>query len=132
MNAPASVLARALEGFFIDYLPRQRAMSPNTLQNYRDSLKLFLLFVAGKKRDPSTLTVKQLTPERILAFLQHLESDRKNKACTRNIRLSAIHSFFRYLGGQQPQYLELVQRVLSVPFKRMESREIHHLVAGDD
>jgi integrase/recombinase XerD len=127
MNAPASVLARTLGGFFTDYLPRQRAMSPNTLHNYRDSLKLFLLFVAGKKRDPSTLTVEQLTPERILAFLQHLESDRKNKPCTRNIRLSAIHSFFRYLGGQQPQYLELAQRVLSVPFKRTDSREIQHL-----
>jgi site-specific recombinase XerD len=127
MNAPASVLARTLEGFFTDYLPRQRAMSPNTLHNYRDSLKLFLLFVAGKKRDPSTLTAEQLTPERILAFLQHLETDRKNKPCTRNIRLSAIHSFFRYLGGQQPQYLELAQRVLSVPFKRTESREIQHL-----
>jgi site-specific recombinase XerD len=127
MNAVASLLARTLEGFFTDYLPRQRAMSPNTLHNYRDSLKLFLLFVAGKKGDPSTLTVEELTPERILAFLQHLETERKNKPCTRNIRLSAIHRFFRYLGGQQPQYLAQAQRVLNVPFKRTESREIQHL-----
>lgn len=123
----ASVLSRTLYSFFIDYLPRHRAMSPHTLHSYRDSLKLLLRFVAGKKHDPSTLTVEQLTVNQILAFLEHLESGRRNKACTRNVRLTAIHSFFRYLGGQYPEHLQQAQRVLSIPFKRVATREIEHL-----
>jgi site-specific recombinase XerD len=124
---PASLLAQTLRIFFTDYLPRQRDMSPHTLHSYRDSLKLFLLFVAGPKQDSSNLTVEQLTVERTLAFLNDLEKSRKNKACTRNIRLSAIHSFFRYLGAQQPQYLEQTQRILGIPFKRTEQRVVQHL-----
>ena len=128
MNPTArSVLSGALHGFFTEYLPRQRAMSPHTLHSYRDSLKLLLRFVAGMKQDPTTLTVEQLTVNQILAFLDHLESGRKNKACTRNVRLTAIHSFFRYLAGLHPEHLEQAQRVLSIPFKRVATREIQHL-----
>lgn len=123
----ASVLSSALHGYFTDYLPRQRAMSPHTLHSYRDSLKLLLVFIAGKKHDPSTLMVEQLTVNQILVFLEHLESGRRNQACTRNVRLTAIHSFFRYLGGLHPEHLEQVQRVLSIPFKRVVTREIQHL-----
>jgi integrase/recombinase XerD len=126
-SAAASVLSKALHAFFTDYLTRQRAMSPHTLHSYRDSLKLLLRFVAGKKRDPSALTVEQLTGNQILAFLEHLETGRHNKACTRNVRLTAIHSFFRYLGSLYPEHLEQAQRVLSIPFKRAAIREIHHL-----
>ncbi len=76
-------LADALHDFFTDYLPRQGALSPHTLYSYRDSLKLWLQFVAGKKSDPSQLTVEQLTAERLAAFLQHLEAGRKNAVTTR-------------------------------------------------
>ena len=124
--SPTSLLARTLHGFFTDYLPHQRGMSPHTLHSYRDSLKLFLQFAAGKKQDPSALTVEQLTVKCTLAFLQHLEVGRKNQASTRNIRLSAIHSFFRYLGTQQPAYLEQVQHILGIPFKRTALREVQH------
>jgi site-specific recombinase XerD len=121
-----TTLAVTLQGFFTDYLPRQRALSPHTLQSYRDSLKLLLQFTAGKKGDPSQLTVEHLSVERITAFLQSLETGRHNKVSTRNVRLSAIHSFFRYLGGQCPEHLERTQRILSVPFKRTETRQIEH------
>jgi site-specific recombinase XerD len=124
---PAATLAAVLHGFFSDYLPRQRALSPNTLHSYRDSLKLLLQFVAGKKADPSQLTIDQLTVEQLTAFLQHLEAGRKNATSTRNVRLSAIHSFMRYLGAHHPQYMAQAQRLLSVPFKRSGTREIHHL-----
>lgn len=127
ISGNASLLARSLHGFFTDYLPRQKALSPHTLHSYRNSLKLFLQFVAGGKRDPSRITLEELTVERTLAFLHHLEVDRKNQSSTRNIRLSAIHSFFRYLGSQQPDYLEQAQRILNLPFKRTEQREIQHL-----
>jgi len=123
----ATTLATALHGFFTDYLPQQRALSPHTLYSYRDSLKLLLQFVAGKKSDPSQLIVEQLTVEQLTAFLQYLEAGRKNATATRNVRLSAIHSFMRYLGIHHPEYLSQTQRLLSVPFKRTTTREIKHL-----
>lgn len=128
MNQPKSpTLALALKGFFLDYLPQQRALSPLTLQSYRDSLKLLLQFAAGQKGDPSHLAVEDLSVEKVAAFLQSLETRRKNRVSTRNVRLSAIHSFFRYLGGQHPEHLQQTQRILSIPFKRTGSREIQHL-----
>jgi site-specific recombinase XerD len=121
-----STLAQGLHRFFRDYLVTQRAMSPHTLQSYRDSLKLLLQFAAGKKGDPSALTIEQITSDRIAAFLNHLEDRRKNQTCTRNIRLSAIHSFFRYFGSQYPEHLGQVQRVLGIPFKRTDKRQVHY------
>jgi integrase/recombinase XerD len=129
--SPSSTLAMAVHGFFTDYLPRQRALSPHTLQSYRDSLKLLLQFAAGTKGDPSQLTVAQLSVERIMAFLQSLESSRQNLISTRNVRLSAIHSFFRYFGGRCPEYLEQAQRILSIPFKRTLTRQIEHFEADE-
>jgi integrase/recombinase XerD len=128
MKQPKSpILALALKGFFLDYLPQQRALSPLTLQSYRDSLKLLLQFAAGQKGDPSQLAVEDLSVEKVTAFLQSLEILRKNRVSTRNVRLSAVHSFFRYLGGQHPEHLQQAQRILSIPFKRTGSREIQHL-----
>ena len=126
-SSKPSTLARALKSFFMDYLPRQRALSPLTLQSYRDSLKLLLRFAAGEKGDPGQLGVEELGVPMITAFLQSLETTRQNQASTRNVRLSAIHSFFRYLGAQFPEYLEQAQRVLGIPFKRTGTREIEHL-----
>lgn len=123
----SSILARSLHGFFTDYLLQQRAMSPHTRHSYRDSLKLLLRFASGKNGDPCAIMVKDLNAEQILAFLQHLETRRKNQPATRNVRLSAIHSFFRYLAGQHPEHLEQAQQVLGIPFKRTRSREVQHL-----
>jgi len=117
-------LALALQGFFTDYLPRQRALSPQTLHSYRDSLKLLLQFTAGASGDPSRLTVEQLGVSQVTAFLGSLETQRRNRVSTRNVRLSAIHSFFRYLGGQCPEHLAQAQRILSIPFKRTGTRQI--------
>ena len=125
-SAKASTLAVALKGFFLDYVPHQRALSPHTLQSYRDSLKLLLQFSAGEKGDPSQLVVEQLSVEKVTAFLQSLETGRRNRVSTRNVRLSALHSFFRYLAGQHPEHLDQAQRILSIPFKRTGSREIEH------
>ncbi len=124
-TSPATTLVCTLRGFLIEYLPRQRGMSPHTVHSYRDSLKLLLQFVAAKG-DLSQITIEQLSVERIAAFLSHLEAKRRNQASTRNVRLSAIHSFFRYLGSQAPEHLNHVQRILSIPFKRTGTREIQH------
>jgi len=122
-----STLASLLNSFFTDYLPRQRSLSPHTLHSYRDALKLLLLFVAGKRGDPTELSLEQLNVQRVTTFLAHLEAQRRNRAETLNVRLSAIHSFFRFVATQCPEHLAQAQRILSVPFKRTGVREIHHL-----
>jgi integrase/recombinase XerD len=127
MKGAQNTLSDALHRFFTDYLPKQRAFSPHTLQSYRDSLKLLLQFVAGEQAGPCQLDVEHLTVEQVTAFLQNLEEVRKNQVSTRNVRLSAIHSFFRYLGAYHPDHLAQAQRILSLPFKRTETREIEHL-----
>ena len=124
---PRSSLASALRVFLTDYLPQQRALSSHTLHSYRDSLKLLVQFVAGKKADPSQLAMEQLTYERVMAFLLHLETRRHNQVSTRNVRLSAIRSFFRFVGIHYPEHLLLAQRILSAPLKRTALREIQHL-----
>jgi site-specific recombinase XerD len=121
-----ATLARALHTFFLDYLPKQRAFSADTRRSYRDSIKLLLRFVVGKLGDPSGLEVEHLNVERILAFLEHLETARHNSVGTRNVRLAAIHSFFRYVGTQYPEHLAQVQRIMSIPVKRAAQREIEH------
>jgi integrase/recombinase XerD len=128
MSQPKSVtVASLLHHFFVDYLPRQRALSPHTLCSYRDSIKLLLQFFVKKHGDISKLAVEHLTVAHITVFLQHLEIERSNCTGTRNVRLSAIHSFFRYLGEQCPEHLAQAQRILAVPFKRTSTREIKHL-----
>ena len=123
----SSSVALMLRGFFIDYVPCQRGLSPQPRLSYRDSLKLLLKFAAGKKGDASQLTVEELTVERIAAFLQSLEIGRNNRVSTRNVRLSAIQSFFRYLGGECSEHLVQTQRILAIPFNRTETREIANL-----
>ncbi len=128
MNAPRpNALARALRSFFADHLPRVRGSSPHTILSYRDSLVLFLRFVAGlRTRSVSQLGLDDLGPPEVLAFLEHLETNRHNLVATRNVRLAAIHAFFRYCATADPTRVERCQRVLAVPFKRTRSRTIEY------
>jgi len=122
-----NALARALRGFFADHLPRVRGTSPHTVLSYRDSLVLLLRFVANRRaRSVSQLDLEDLGPSDVLDFLQHLESDRHNLVATRNVRLAAIHAFFRYCATDDPARVEQCQRVLAVPFKRSRSRPIEY------
>jgi len=130
MNTP-NVLALAIRRFLGDYLPLQRAFSVHTIQSYRDSLKLLLQFVAKPKRRVADLTVGDLMPVKIIAFLDHLEQHRGNDASTRNVRLSAIHSFFDYLGAGWPEHLEQARRILAISFKRTDHRTIDYLEAEE-
>lgn len=126
-----NVLALALQRFLGDYLPHQRALSVHTIWSYRDSLKLLLQFAAGPKRRVADLTVINLTPAKIIAFLDHLEAQHGNEATTRNVRLSAIHSFFDYLGAGWPEHLDQARRVLAITFKRTTHRTIDYLEAAE-
>jgi integrase/recombinase XerD len=121
-------LACALHGFFADYLPRLRGLSPHTILSYRDSLLLLLRYLAAQIECPvAHLSFEAIEPLRVLAFLNHLEQERGNGIPTRNVRLSAIHSFFRYVAAHHPERLEQAQRILGIPFKRTRTREVEYL-----
>jgi site-specific recombinase XerD len=86
-----------LQAFFTDRLMRQRQASPNTIASYRDSFCLLLKFALHRlNKAPSTLSIEDLDAPFIAAFLDYLEKDRGNSARSRNVRLAAIHSFFKY------------------------------------
>jgi site-specific recombinase XerD len=123
-----NTLARALRGFFADHLPRVRGASPHTVLSYRDTLALLLRFLAEKKMRPVVdLDLDDLDPDVLLAFLDHLERDRKSSAATRNVRLAAVHAFARYVASRHPEWIELCQRLLAVPFKRAQTRAVEYL-----
>ncbi len=124
----SNLLGLALRDYFTDHLPRLRGMSPNTIQSYRDSLVLLLRFLAcDRKRTVADLDLTDIDPQRVLAFLSYLERDRKNGVTTRNVRLSAIHAFFRYVGTRYPDQLDQVQRIIGLPFKRALQRAVEYL-----
>ncbi len=127
MNAPGSIAAR-LQAFFTERLMHERNVSPHTVAAYRDTFRLLLGFVQLRlRKPPSSLSLTDLDAPLIGAFLDHLERNRGNAARTRNARLAAIHSFFRYLALQEPMHAALIQRVLAMPTKRYERRPIDFL-----
>jgi len=112
-------LAPLLEGFFSTRLIAQSDVSPNTIASYRDCFRLLLHFTQVRLgHAPFTLTLAHLDASVISAFLQDLEIKRSCSARTRNLRLTAIRSFFRYAALEAPEHAELVQRVLAIPPKR--------------
>ncbi len=123
-----NTLGATLWDFFSNYLPKLRGMRPHTILSYRDSLKLILLFVSEQECvSVSDLAVEDIGVPEVIAFLEYLEKDRSNGVGTRNIRLSAIHSFFRYLAAVHPEHLGQSQRILSIPFKRASTTSVEYL-----
>jgi integrase/recombinase XerD len=121
-------LAPTLEAYCTDRLIRQRRASPHTIASYRDTFRLLLGYIhrtAGTP--PSRLEITDLDAATVGAFLQHLEHERGNTARTRNIRLAAIHSFFRFCALRHPEHAALIQRVLAIPRKRDEKRTVTFL-----
>lgn len=114
-----------LQSFFLDRLLRQRQASPHTIASYRDTFRLLLQFAASRlSTAPSKLRTEQLDTAFIGQFLDHIEKERGNSARTRNARLAAIHSFFRYVALNEPAHALLSQRVLAMPNKRHERKPI--------
>lgn len=117
-----------LQAFFTDRLMHQRQASPNTIASYRDTFRLLLKFAQQLiKKDPSTLAIEDLDAPFIGAFLNHLEKDRGICPRSRNVRLAAIHSFFRYVSLNEPAHSAMAQRVLAMPSKRFDRRPIEFL-----
>jgi integrase/recombinase XerD len=113
-----STLAPTLQAFFTDRLARQRQASDHTIAAYRDTLRLLLVFTEQRTgKAPSAVNLADLDAPLIGAFLNHLETDRGNSARTRNARLAAIHSLFRYAALRHPDDAAVIQRVLAIPPK---------------
>ena len=141
MTTTAPSLGLHVQAFFGDYLTTQRALSQHTVLSYRDTFKLFLGFAARRRRKSvSDLGFADIGPDVVLAFLADLERSRKNSIRTRNTRLAALHTFFRYVAGHEPRVLDLCQRVNAIPVKKtrttpavyLEHDEVLHILSTID
>lgn len=125
-------LAKLVQEFFLKRLQQQRNASPHTIASYRDTLRLLLQYVSDQThRSPSSLSLQDLDSPRILGFLNHLESARKNSIRSRNARLAAVHSFFRYCSYHLPEALSTIQGVMAIPRKRSDHAEVEYLSAEE-
>jgi integrase/recombinase XerD len=123
-----SALAPTLQAFFTDRLIAQRRVSPHTIASYRDTMRLLLAYAQQQLvTPPAKLDFADLDAELISRFLDHLEHDRHNTIGTRNARLAAIRSLYRYASLQHPEHAALIARVLAIPPKRHDRTIITHL-----
>jgi integrase/recombinase XerD len=136
-----SALAPTLQAFFTDRLIGQRHASDHTVAAYRDTLRLLLGFAAHRTRkQPSQLDIADLDTPLITAFLDHLERLRNNSVRTRNARLAAIHSLFRFAALRHPEHAAVIEQGLAIPAKRhdqavvtfLTETEIDALLAAPD
>jgi integrase/recombinase XerD len=121
-------LAPTLQAFFTDRLTRQRQASAHTVAAYRDALKLLIAFTAKRTgRPPSGLDIADLNAEVITSFLDHLQHERANAVSTRNARLAAIRSLFRFAALRHPEHAATIEQVLAIPTKRSQRTLISYL-----
>lgn len=124
----AANLPALLQRFFTDRLQSQLGASPHTVASYRDAFRLLLVFASKRlRRTPSRLCVEDLDTTLLGAFLEHLEHGRANTPKTRNTRLAALRSFFRFVAYAEPACSLQCQRVLAIPTKRHERRPVEFL-----
>jgi integrase/recombinase XerD len=123
-----SALAPTLEAYFTERLVQQRQASPNTIAAYRDAWRLLLVFVQQHiGKEPCQLDLGDLDAPLVAAFLAHLETERHNSVRTRNARLAAIRSFFRFAALRHPEHAAVIPRVLAIPTKRCERAVVSYL-----
>ncbi|TMC49324.1 MAG: integrase [Chloroflexi bacterium] len=124
----ASPLPALIERFFTERLMHQQHASVHTVASYRDTFRLLLRFASGERRKPpSDLQLREIDAILISAFLDSLETQRSASTRTRNLRLTAIRSFFRFAAFEAPDHSAHIQRVLAIPSKRHDKRIIHFL-----
>lgn len=117
-----------LTKFLSDFLPGQKNVSPNTIRSYRDTFKLLLRYFQERERiPPEKLTMSCITQVRITSFLDWLETERGCSVTTRNLRLTAVHSFFRYAQAESPESLFHFQKVIAIPVKKGRKKTVEHL-----
>jgi site-specific recombinase XerD len=117
-----------LEGFFTQRLMQQKQASPHTIASYRDTFRLLFRFTEKRlQKPPSQLVLEEIDAPLIAAFLNDLEKNRSISPRSRNLRLTAIRSFFRYAAYESPAHSAQIQRVLAIPGKRYDRIQIHFL-----
>lgn len=127
-SAPAPSFAALVQAFFTQHLVEQRAMSPCTVATYRDAFVLFLDFAQKHLRKlPCSLSLADITPDLILAFLDHLEKERHNSVHSRNNRLAALRAFLKFASRRDVSSLHIVECALGVPMKRFERKVLGFL-----
>ena len=123
-----SSLAPALQAYFTERLITQRSSSPETIAAYRDAFRLLLRFAQEQTgKQPFELDIDDLDAPLIGSFLKHLEDDRGNGPRTRNARLGAIHSFYRFAALEHPEHAHTIARVMAIPTKRHERNTVTYL-----
>lgn len=123
-----TAIASYLSAFLREHLPQERRASPHTAETYAYAFQLLLCFAARRlKTEPSALELEQLDPPLVLAFLEHLETERGNSPKTRNARLAAISAFFRYLEYRLPSCLDQARRIHALPVKKTDEALIDYL-----
>lgn len=118
---PPPSFAALVQAYFAEHLTRHRALSPQTIATYRDAFTLFLRFAEScLGKSPTTMALADITPDLIMAFLDHLERQRHNSVRSRNARLAALRSFLKFAAHRDVSSLQVIERALGVPAKRFE------------
>ena len=118
--APPS-FAALVQSFFAEHLTQQRALSARTVAAYRDAFMLFLEFTQARlHKPPTSMLLTDITPARILAFLDPLEGGRHNAVRSRNARLAALRTFLKFAARRDIAAMQVVEQALGVPMKRFE------------
>jgi len=120
--------AALVQAYFAEYLTQQRALSAQTIAAYRDGFVLFLNFTEARLgKSPAAMALADITPELIMAFLDHLERQRHNSVRSRNARLAALRSFLKFAAHRDVSSLQVIERALGVPVKRFERQMFGYL-----
>ena len=123
-----TAIAPYMSAFLREHLPQERRASPHTCDTYAYAFQLLLCFAATRiKTQPSSLELEQIDAPLVLAFLEHIETERGNSSKTRNARLAAIHAFFRFLEYRLPSCLDQARRIHAIPMKKTDERLIDYL-----
>jgi integrase/recombinase XerD len=141
MNAPVTLVGSHLQRFFAEHLAVHKHASPGTVASYRDTFRLLLQFMQDTTGiAPTALSVATIDADAILAFLNHIERDRRCSVRSRNARLAAIRAFFRFASLRDPACLGMATRIMAIPNKRFEKKlvgflsrtEVKALIAAPD
>ena len=127
-KVPQTLVGPLLQSFFMEHLCNHKRLSPQTVKSYRDTFRLLLQYLqATMAKKPSALSIADLDAPVVLSFLENLEQQRHNQAQSRNVRLTAIRSFFRLVAMRDPASVGVATRVLAIPLKRIDQHLVGYL-----
>ncbi len=131
MKAPTD-FTKLMTNYLSSYLPLQRNVSPNTISSYCDTFRLLLTFLRDEKsKNIERLKIRDFSPGLVHDFLSWLEHDRECGISTRNQRLAALRSFFKYVEVERPEYMLLCQQIVNVPYAKKEQATVNYLTVKE-